>query len=154
MLIIFAASQLGLSGVPRQIQQAINLVPNTVNSALRTVVGRIASAVGLNPSNGGEMFRKFCAALGVPEIPEMPQFSDLRSRAENRGALNVLIAERTRTRTVAEWITILNDAGVPCGPILSVSEMWEDEQVRHLELAQTVAHPDLDTVSLVGQPLN
>ena len=56
VLISFAASQLGLSGVPRQIQQAINLVPNTVNSALRSIVSRIASAVGLNPSNG-EMFR-------------------------------------------------------------------------------------------------
>jgi crotonobetainyl-CoA:carnitine CoA-transferase CaiB-like acyl-CoA transferase len=102
---------------------------------------------------GGEMFRKFCDALGVPDLPERPEFSDLRSRAENRGALNVLIAERTRLRTVAEWIVILNEAGIPCGPILSVSEMWNDEQVRHLELAQTVDHPDLDTVTLVGQPL-
>ena len=65
----------------------------------------------------------------------------------------MLIAERTRTRTVAEWIAILNEAGIPCGPILSVSEMWNDEQVRHLELAQTVDHPDLDTVTLIGQPL-
>ena len=102
---------------------------------------------------GGEMFRKFCDALGVPNLPDKPEFADLRSRAENRGALNVLIAERTRTRTVAEWVAILNAAGVPCGPILTVSEMWEDEQVRHLELAQTVDHPDLDTITLVGQPL-
>jgi crotonobetainyl-CoA:carnitine CoA-transferase CaiB-like acyl-CoA transferase len=102
---------------------------------------------------GGEMFRKFCDALGVPNLPDKPEFADLRSRAENRGVLNVLIAERTRTRTVAEWVAILNAAGVPCGPILTVSEMWEDEQVRHLELAQTVDHPDLDTITLVGQPL-
>ncbi|MEO8695759.1 MAG: CaiB/BaiF CoA-transferase family protein [Acidimicrobiales bacterium] len=101
---------------------------------------------------GGEMFRKFCDALGVPGLPQRPEFSDLRQRAENRGALNLLIAERTRTRSVAEWITILNDAGIPCGPILSVSEMWDDEQVRFLELAQTVDHPDLETVTLVGQP--
>ena len=83
----------------------------------------------------------------------MPEFGDLRSRATNRSALNVLVAERTRTRTVAEWIEILNGAGVPCGPILSVREMWEDEQVRHLEVAQTVDHPDLETITLVGQPL-
>jgi formyl-CoA transferase len=102
---------------------------------------------------GGEMFRKFCEALGVPNLPDQPEFADLRSRARNRGALNVLIAERTRTRTVAEWITILNDAGVPCGPILTVSEMWDDEQVRHLGLAQPVDHPELDRVQLVGQPL-
>jgi crotonobetainyl-CoA:carnitine CoA-transferase CaiB-like acyl-CoA transferase len=102
---------------------------------------------------GGEMFRKFCIALGVPDLPQRPEFADLRKRAENRGALNVLIAQCTRKRTVAEWITILNDAGIPCGPILSVSEMWDDEQVRFLGLAQTVDHPDLDTVTLVGQPL-
>jgi crotonobetainyl-CoA:carnitine CoA-transferase CaiB-like acyl-CoA transferase len=102
---------------------------------------------------GGEMFRKFCDALGVPHLPDMPEFADLRSRAENRGALNVLIAERTRTRTVAEWVTILNEAGVPCGPILTVSEMWEDDQVRHLELAQSVDHPELEKVQLVGQPI-
>jgi len=102
---------------------------------------------------GGEMFRKFCEALGVPDLPQRPEFADLRQRAENRGALNALIAECTRTRTVAEWITILNDAGIPCGPILSVREMWADEQVRFLELAQTVDHPDLETVTLVGQPL-
>ena len=83
----------------------------------------------------------------------MPEFADIRSRSQNRAALNVLIAEQTRKRTVAEWITILNGVGVPCGPILTVSEMWQDEQVRSLELARTIDHPDLDTVTLVGQPL-
>jgi crotonobetainyl-CoA:carnitine CoA-transferase CaiB-like acyl-CoA transferase len=102
---------------------------------------------------GGDMFRRFCEALGAPHIPDMPEFADLRSRVANRGALNVLVAERTRTRTVAEWIAIFDDAGVPCGPILTVSEMWEDEQVRHLGLAQPVDHPELDDVRLVGQPL-
>jgi crotonobetainyl-CoA:carnitine CoA-transferase CaiB-like acyl-CoA transferase len=102
---------------------------------------------------GGEMFRKFCDAIGAPELPGMPEFGDLRSRAINRGALNVLVAEKTRTRTVAEWIETLNGVGVPCGPILNVSEMWDDEQVRHLEVAQTVDHPDLETITLVGQPL-
>jgi crotonobetainyl-CoA:carnitine CoA-transferase CaiB-like acyl-CoA transferase len=101
---------------------------------------------------GGEMFRKFCAAIGAPEIAERPEFADIASRAKHRHEINVLVAECTRQRTVADWVETLNAAGIPCGPILTIAEMWEDEQVRHLEMAQTIDHPDAERITLVGQP--
>ncbi len=99
------------------------------------------------------MFRKMCEVLGMPTLPNRPEFADIASRYKHRGELNVMVAERTRTKTVAEWVEILNDAGIPCGPILTVADMWADPQVNHLGIAQVFDHPDLGLVELVGQPL-
>jgi len=99
------------------------------------------------------MFRRLCEVLGMPALANRPEFADITSRYKHRGELNVLIAERTRTKTVAEWIDILNDAGIPSGPILTVADMWADPQVNHLDIAQAVDHPDLGEIALVGQPL-
>lgn len=107
-----------------------------------------------NLAPGGEaMFRKLCEVLGAPALANRPEFADMASRHKHRGELNVMIAERTRTRTVAEWVEVLNDAGIPCGPILTIADMWADPQVNHLGMAQVVDHPDLGEVELVGQPL-
>ena len=60
----------------------------------------------------------------------------------------------TRQKTSAEWIKILNDAGVPCGPIYRIDEAFADPQVRHLEMAQPVRSPALGELTIVGHPVS
>ena len=60
----------------------------------------------------------------------------------------------TRQKTSAEWITILNDAGVPCGPIYRVDESFADPQVRHLKMAQPVHSPVLGDLTILGHPVS
>jgi formyl-CoA transferase len=67
--------------------------------------------------------------------------------------LNAEIENMTRKKSSAEWIRAFNQAGVPAGPIYSIKEVFEDPQVRHLGMAQTVQHPELGEIPLVSQPI-
>jgi crotonobetainyl-CoA:carnitine CoA-transferase CaiB-like acyl-CoA transferase len=60
----------------------------------------------------------------------------------------------TRQKTSAEWIKLLNDAGVPCGPIYKINESFTDPQVQHLEMAQPVRSPVLGDLTILGHPVS
>ena len=60
----------------------------------------------------------------------------------------------TRQKTSADWIAILNEAGVPCGPIYRVDEAFADPQVQHLEMAQPVHSPALGDLTILGHPVS
>jgi crotonobetainyl-CoA:carnitine CoA-transferase CaiB-like acyl-CoA transferase len=105
-------------------------------------------------SVGDQMFGRLCRALDAPQLRADPRFADDRKRLENRAALNAAIGALTRTRTSAECMQALDDAGgVPCGPIYRIDEVFADPQVRHLGIAQPVEHPAMGTLHLVGQPV-
>ena len=67
--------------------------------------------------------------------------------------LTVALEERLQTKTAAEWIEGLNTAGVPCGPILTIDQVFADEQVQHLGLACPIGHPQLGLIQLLGLPV-
>ena len=73
-----------------------------------------------------------------PGLTERPEYATADRRVKNREALNADIARVTHTKTSAEWIEIMNKAGVPCGPIYTLEETFNDPQVQHLGIAQTV----------------
>src|ERR671914_146887 len=98
------------------------------------------------------MWRKLCIALGAPALLERPEYATAASRVTHREALNAEIERVTHTRTSAAWIDILNQAGVPCGPIYTLEETFNDPQVRHLGIAQTVESQTLGSTTLIGQP--
>jgi crotonobetainyl-CoA:carnitine CoA-transferase CaiB-like acyl-CoA transferase len=75
----------------------------------------------ITAGNDGQ-FRRLCAVLGVPELPEDPRFRRNEDRTANREALRPLLVERLGTRTRMEWFRALSDAGVPCGPINTVDQ--------------------------------
>ena len=60
----------------------------------------------------------------------------------------------TRQKTSAEWIKLLNDAGVPCGPIYKINESFADPQVQHLEMAQPVHSLGLGDLTILGHPVS
>jgi formyl-CoA transferase len=105
-------------------------------------------------SGGGERWVRLCKAIGAEHLLEDPDYAGRSQRSENRDALNEILSEFTRTRTSAEWVKLLNDSGVPCGPIYTLDQTFEDPQVRHLGMAKGVDHARLGAITLVGQPIN
>ena len=99
-------------------------------------------------------FEHFCAAAGRPEWVHDPRWSSQRRRSENRAALNKAIGEATRTRPSAWWVETLEAAGVPCGPILAIDQVFADPQVRHLRMATPADHPRLGPTQMVDSPIN
>ena len=128
-------------------QQAGNDHPTTIpTGTFRTRDGYINIA-----SAGDEIYRRLAHALGAPELADHPLYATGKLRSQNRKALNAAIEEITKTRSSAEWVAALNEAGVPCGPILKIDEVFADPQVRHLGIAQAVDHKTLGRIELVGQ---
>ena len=101
-------------------------------------------------ASGGHLFSRFCRAIGCPELLEDPDYATEEAAHRNRHALDALIEARLGTGSTAHWVEILNEAGVPCGPIHDMREVFEDPQVRHLGVTMRVEHPALGPVDLVG----
>jgi hypothetical protein len=72
----------------------------------------------------------------------------------NRDTIMEVIMPVTRQKTSAEWIKLLNDAGVPCGPIYKINESFADPQVQHLAMAQPVHSPALGDLTILGHPVS
>ena len=60
----------------------------------------------------------------------------------------------TRQKTSAEWVKLMNEAGVPCGPIYTINQTFADPQVQHLAMAQPVHSPVLGDINIVGHPVS
>jgi crotonobetainyl-CoA:carnitine CoA-transferase CaiB-like acyl-CoA transferase len=98
---------------------------------------------------GGRLLPSLCEAIGLPGIPDDPRFDTAAKRSANRAGLNDLIAKRLRTRTTAAWVETLNEAGVPCGPVYRMDEVFADPQVGHLAMTEPVDHPVLGRLDIL-----
>ena len=107
-------------------------------SAYKTKDGHINVA-----ASGEGMWAGLCKAIGREDMLASPDFKGGKKRAENRAKLNSILNESLSRKTGAEWIEILNQAGIPCGPIYKVDEVFADPQVKHLGVATAVEHPKL-----------
>ncbi|MFN0161510.1 MAG: CaiB/BaiF CoA transferase family protein [Burkholderiales bacterium] len=102
-------------------------------------------------ASGQVMWKRLSEVIGRPELFAAPEFVNETARSKNRVALNQAIESATVMRDSAEWVEILNEAGVPCGPIYSVDQVFADPQVKHLKAAAEVAHPTLGAIRIVNQ---
>jgi crotonobetainyl-CoA:carnitine CoA-transferase CaiB-like acyl-CoA transferase len=107
-------------------------------SAYKTKDGHINVA-----ASGEGMWASLCKAIEREDLLASPDFKGGKKRAENRAKLNSILNESLSKKTGAEWIEILNKAGVPCGPIYKVDQVFADPQVKHLGVATTVEHSKL-----------
>jgi formyl-CoA transferase len=105
-------------------------------------------------ASGDHMFRRFCEAADAMALLGDPDYATGAERSKNRKSLNQRIAEITRRRPSAYWIELMNEVGVPCGPIYTIDETFADPQVRHLEMARPIDHPKLGRLAAVGQAIN
>jgi crotonobetainyl-CoA:carnitine CoA-transferase CaiB-like acyl-CoA transferase len=98
-------------------------------------------------------YERFMKGLGLDHVLADPRFADNDLRMARRAELTAIIETVTRTRPQAHWITHLNAAGVPCGPVLSVGEAFADAQVRHEGLVVDVPHGANGTVKVMASPI-
>ena len=141
----FQAARYLFEGVPPG--QAGNDHPTSIPTGVfETADGHINIA-----TSGGAIYERLCEELGMPELITDARFATGDGRSRNRVELNALINERTRTKPSTAWVEAFNRAGVPCGPIYAIDEMFDDPQVRHLGMAHPVEHPDLGPTRIVSQ---
>jgi len=102
---------------------------------------------------GQKIWERFCQAVDAQWLAQSPDYANAAMRLKNRDALNAEIDKIMSHRTSADWVDALNEAGVPCGPIYSIDQVFSDPQVEHLCMAQSVAKPNGETLTVVGQPV-
>ncbi len=130
--------------------QAGNNHPTSVPTGVfKTSDGSINLAVA-----GETIWRRFAEAVDKKDWLEMEEFKDAKNRLKNRDYLNSLIEELTITKSSNEWVEKLEKVGVPCGPINSIDKVFEDPQVKHLGIAQSVDTIPFGETELVGQPFD
>jgi crotonobetainyl-CoA:carnitine CoA-transferase CaiB-like acyl-CoA transferase len=103
---------------------------------------------------GEDLYGRLCKAIDRPDLRTDPRFATAKARSANRDVMMEVLVPVTRQKTSAEWIEILNDAGVPCGPIYRIDEAFADPQVQHLEMAQPVRSPALGDLTILGHPVS
>ncbi len=102
---------------------------------------------------GQNMWKRLCVALDIAHLIDEPGLGSDPERVQNRARVNAAVGAVFRTRTTAQWTEVLLQAGVPCGPIYNVDEMFADAQVKHLGIARTMHHPELGDIEVVGLPM-
>lgn len=105
-------------------------------------------------ASNNTLFGRLCHALGAPELAKDPRFALARERQSRREELGAEIEQRLATHNAADWVEILNEAGVPAGPILDVKESFANEQVQCLPVAQAAKHAELGEITLLGFGVN
>ncbi|MDP1979583.1 CaiB/BaiF CoA-transferase family protein [Undibacterium sp.] len=126
-----------------------NAHPNIVPyQTFATADGHIIVAAG----NDGQ-YKKFVQIGGLPELADDPRFSTNPKRVEHRDVLVPILADMVRLKSKQEWITLLEEAGVPCGPINKLNEVFEDPQVLARQMQINLPHPTAGQVKLVASPM-
>jgi len=115
----------------------------------KTSDGNVLLAIG----NDGQ-FARFCAAVHQPEWAQDARFATNTARVQNRTALLALMVPLMQTRGTQEWIALLEDKAVPCGPINTVAQAFADPQVRHRGIAQSLPRQAGDGIGHVATVAN
>ncbi|HCP01035.1 MAG TPA: formyl-CoA transferase [Rhodospirillaceae bacterium] len=130
--------------------QAGNNHPTSIPTGVfATADGHINIAVA-----GQEIWGRFCRILAHEEWMVDPEFEDAPARSENRERLNKLIGDVIAMKRSTEWVDEFNAAGVPCGPINDIRQVFDDPQVKHLGIAQPLASPAKRDMHFVRQPVS
>ncbi len=130
-------------------QQAGNDHPTSIPTGVfKTSDGYINIA-----TTGGRIWLRFAEAIGAPDLPSRPEYATAPDRSKNRKALNAEINTYTEKKSRETWVKEFNAAGVPCGPIYAIDQMFADAQVQHLGMAQHVPNDENRHIQLVSQPV-
>lgn len=97
-----------------------------------------------------EQWRRFCAVAGLPEDP---RFSTNRQRVTNYDDVRPFIAERLRTQPRQHWIDRLTAAGVPCGSVRNLEELFADPQIHAREMVAQLEHATIGALRVLGVPV-
>lgn len=108
--------------------------------------------LAIAPSNDAVYF-KLLAALGLDHLRDHPEFRTNEERFQQRAAINALINAEIGKERIEHWVEVLNAAGVPCGRVMSLPEVFADPQVRHQQMRVTIEHPVHGPLDVLGFPI-
>jgi len=100
------------------------------------------------------VWERMCDAIGHPEWKSKPEYRTRKTRSDHRVQLNAAIGEITRTKPSAHWVELMEEAGVPCGPIYSIDQVFADPQVQHLGMAAPVKMKTRGDTHIVNSAIN
>jgi CoA:oxalate CoA-transferase len=122
----------------------------------------IAAPYGLFPTRDGQIalapaddafFRRLADALEEPRLKTDPLYATQPARVANRARINAIVGGKLAANTTAHWVETLNKAGVPCGPVNGVAEVFQDPQILAQEMVIDVDHPGSGIVRMLGFPI-
>ena len=147
MLDFQASIWLNAGEVPRQ---AGNNHPTSIPTGVfKTADGYINIA-----ATGQRIWERLCRAIGADSLPAESDYATPEARSLYRDSLNAEIERHLASAGSATWIARLNEAGVPCGQINSIDQVFADPQVQQLEMVQSVTSPHYDPLRVVAQPMS
>ena len=100
-----------------------------------------------------QLWGKFCKAVGLEGIVNDPRFATNAKRVQNRDEVVKAVGDLIATKNGEEWLKILTDAGIPCGPIYTVDKIFSDPQVIHRQMVAELHHPKAGTIKVTGNPV-
>jgi len=100
------------------------------------------------------MWERLCRTLGADDMLDNPAYASGELRSKNRDALNAELAAATGRYSSDDCVNLLNDAGVPCGHINNIEQVWNDPQIQHHGMARSVEHSTLGPMRVVNQPVS
>jgi formyl-CoA transferase/CoA:oxalate CoA-transferase len=99
------------------------------------------------------LWKSFCEALGLSKLILDRRFATNPDRVRNRDELTRILEEFFASKPAKEWIKMIETVGVPCGPIYPLSEVFKDPQVLHRRMVETLQHPKVGAIKVVGVPI-
>ena len=116
--------------------------------SLEAADGELVVAAG-----NDQLWRALCGVLGLGALADDPRFRTNADRVAARGALRPLLVERLRTRPVADWLTQLKAAGVPCGGVRDLEQVFSDPQIVERAMVVALDHPIAGAIRQLGVPV-
>lgn len=151
------ASLVGLLSVHGQRYLSLGDVPRRTGNAHSVIAPYGVFQTKDGPLNlapiTSAMWGRLCVLLDLPELPDDPRFATNEARVERRDELREILESRLKTRSKREWTTLFVDAGLPAGPINTLDEVFDDPQVLHSQLTETLTHPTLGALRQVVTPV-
>ena len=98
------------------------------------------------------MYPKFCELLGLPELIDDPRFDTNAKRVANRDEIMPIFENKMREKSRDEWLQLFEEAKLPCGPILNLSEVFNDTNILEREMLFSLEHPIEGVINQLGFP--
>ena len=122
-----------------------NIVPY---QTFATTDGHVIVAVG-----NDSQFRLYCQVLGCTELSADARYATNSARVTHRATLIPILEKIMLTRKTHDWVSVLEEKSVPCGPINRMNEVFENPQVQHREMLRELPHPLSGTVPTIASPM-